>query len=55
METEGTPQPGEGMPEEVPSLPPDDPDHTGTDQGEGTDGDLQGVGAPGESAEGVGE
>lgn len=55
METDTTPQPGEGMPEEVPNLPPDHSDGTGTDQGEGTEGDLQQRGSSGESAEGVAE
>jgi hypothetical protein len=48
METEGTPQPGDEMPEEVPSLPPDDSDGTGTD--EGTEGDLPQEGSPGSEA-----
>jgi hypothetical protein len=55
METETTPRPGEEMPEEVPTLPPDGSDGTGTDQGEGTGGDLQREGSPGSSAEEVGE
>lgn len=55
METEATPQPGEEMPEEIQSLPPDGSDGRGTDQEEGTEGDLQQEGSPGESAEGVGE
>jgi hypothetical protein len=53
METGTAPHPSEEMPEEVPSLPPDGSD--GTDQGEGTEGDLQQEESPGESAEGVGE
>ena len=55
METESTPQPGEEMPDEVPSLPPDDSDSTGTDQGEATQGDLQQERSPDESAEEIGE
>jgi hypothetical protein len=53
METEGTPQPGGEMPEEVPSLPPDDSDGTGTD--EGTEVDLPQEGFTGESAQEIGE
>jgi hypothetical protein len=53
METEGTPQPGEEMPEEVPTLPPDDPEGTGTN--EGTEADPRQERSPGESAEGIGE
>jgi hypothetical protein len=53
METETTPHPSEEMPEEVPSLPPDGSD--GTDQGEGTEGDLQPERSLGESVEAVGE
>jgi hypothetical protein len=53
METEDTPQPGDEMPEEVPSLPPDD--SGGTRTNEGTEADLPQEGSPAESAEGIGE
>jgi hypothetical protein len=55
METETTRQPGDEMPDEVPTVPPGGSVGTGTDQGEGTDGDLHRHLSPEEPAEGVGE
>jgi hypothetical protein len=52
MEIEITPHPA--MPKELPSLPRDGSDGTGTDLRERTEGDLQ-QGVPDQFAEGLGE